>query len=503
MDEHEKNLLVEIFVSAGERESSLTGYPIAPGRILTARHGLLPDVASKARRIEVRWHEQTDPASRRWRRACVVWESEPLDAAVLMCRFPAGLRDRFGLPSDEPLDDTRRWSGAGIAAAGDQGPTATGSYDFQGRVYSAASRKTRFSLGIDDACDRHAWYEGASGMPVFIDHRLVGIAVARDPAAPTRRFEASPMRHMLADADFRRVIGHDARLARRDAALDVLTQALRATRAHALCPKLRDALGGASANPEKLAEALLDCPLEGVLGALDQTLEELPQDLAQPARETVAMILSELLPAIYDPSAMAGTAQRGAQPGAWCLDLPAGLRTAGEIIMAGLRARPAHFKPLPDRHSFPEPRDLLPSAPDEGFDSDGQALAQNLEDDLANLLGVGRIQAVESFLGRTFRPEREALVKSDRDRTAVRGMVRRELQTRATRERRSYYFLLDPAAVPAHGEAIASIKTLKEHYPELDFAMLIYAQDLDILGREEARFLPLRYLLPCLQEALP
>jgi hypothetical protein len=501
MDEQEKNLLVEIHVSAGDDDSNLTGYPIAPGHILTARHGLLAEQSPESRRIDVRWHEQADATSRHWRRACIVWDSEPLDAAVLVCRFPPRLRDCFGLPSDLPLDDTMQWSSAGITAAGDRSPSATGSYDFQGRVYSAASDKTRFSLGIDDACDRHEWYEGASGMPVFVDHRIVGIAVARDPAATTRRFEASPLRHMLADAAFRRIIGYDQRQARRDAAIGAIETLLDATTARALCLNLHSALRCASATPRTLAEALLDRPLENGLVALDTALGGIPSALAPQTRASVARILGELLPAIYDPSAIDGTVKRGGRPDVWCLDLPAGLRTAGEIIMAGLRARPAYFKPLPDRHSFPEPRDLLPSTPDEGFDGDGQAMAQNLEKDLVSLLKVGNTKVIESFIGRTFRREREALVKTEQDRATVRCMVRRELQTRAKRERRCYYFLLDRAVSQGRGVALSSLKTLKEHYPELDFAVLVHAQDLSVLDREEDRFLRLRYLLPCIQEA--
>ena len=58
MDAKEKDLLIEIHVAADDgRETNFTGYPVAPGCILTARHGLLPDVAPGAKTIELRWHE--------------------------------------------------------------------------------------------------------------------------------------------------------------------------------------------------------------------------------------------------------------------------------------------------------------------------------------------------------------------------------------------------------------------------------------------------------------
>jgi hypothetical protein len=196
-----------------------------------------------------------------------------------------------------------------------------------------------------------------------------------------------------------------------------------------------------------------------------------------------------------------GLARRASNSDAYCLELPAGLTTAGEIIMAGLRARPVYFEDLPDRHVFPQPRDRLPLAPESGFDGDGEHLADNVEADLANKLALGDSAAVESCLGRTFRPEREAKVKTDAHRAKVRSMVARELATQAERERRYYYFVLDPEVVPVHGNAAPALKALKHQYAHLDFAVLAFADDLEVLDREEARLIQLRYLLPCAKEA--
>jgi hypothetical protein len=233
MDEKEKNLLIEIHVTADDgREKNFTGYPVAPGRILTARHGLLPDVISEAKIIKVRWHElEVRDPRRDWRPAKVIWEDGPLDVALLACNFPDGLTG-YGWLSDQPPRETNppmRWASAGIAKAGDKSKTASGSFDFHGNVYSAAGNKLRFDIGVEDEALARAYWEGASGMPIFVDRRIIGVAMSCDEATEARRFKASPVRKMLRDPKFRDAIGYDAREKRRDEARG---RAAGATRRH-------------------------------------------------------------------------------------------------------------------------------------------------------------------------------------------------------------------------------------------------------------------------------
>lgn len=59
----------------------------------------------------------------------------------------------YGWLSDQPPRETNpptRWASAGIARAGDRSATASGSFDFHGNVYSAASNKLRFDIGVED-----------------------------------------------------------------------------------------------------------------------------------------------------------------------------------------------------------------------------------------------------------------------------------------------------------------------------------------------------------------
>lgn len=116
MDAKEKDLLIEIHVTTDDgREKNFTGYPVAPGRILTTRHGLFPDVVPESKTIELRWHElKAEDERRRWQPATVIWEDEALDAVLLQCDFPDGLTG-YGWLSDQPPRETNpptRWASA-------------------------------------------------------------------------------------------------------------------------------------------------------------------------------------------------------------------------------------------------------------------------------------------------------------------------------------------------------------------------------------------------------
>lgn len=66
------NLLIEVHVTCPDgREENFTGYPVARGRILTARHGLVPGDQAPGKTIEVRRHHQTGEA-RAWVTATIV-----------------------------------------------------------------------------------------------------------------------------------------------------------------------------------------------------------------------------------------------------------------------------------------------------------------------------------------------------------------------------------------------------------------------------------------------
>lgn len=498
----EYDLLVEVHVKTDDdQHENFTGYPVAPGRVLTARHGLLPEVHASKKQIEVRWHHQKG-GKRKWRKAKIEWQDEKLDAAVLSCRFPPGV-EGFGLVSDQAPRAHLLWDGTGIPRAGDKSAEASGPFSFLGKVMSAQSDAFRFQIGIDYEVSDPEWYEGASGMAVFVDHRILGIALSTGGPARARQFLASPTRLMLANEKFCKAIGRDERdkyEQRRQDAVDAVAQLLSPAHADPLRRQLARHLGVKSLEPEGLAAALIGSDLDAALLALYQALDAVGPGENDRNRTLVCGLLGQILPVRFDAGAIEGTVKRCDRPGALCLDLPAGIETVAEVIMAGVRARPAQFKDLKSRNLYPVGRDALSSPPYTGFDSDGKAFERNVDADLCNRLLDGDEDSFDTFMIREFIPEREGYRRSGMREEELQAAVADELTTRHRLRRRRYYFVLDPGIGAAQANALPALENLKSRYRLLDFAVLGNAGDGNVIRKERRRFAVLREILPSAEE---
>ena len=516
MDAKEKDLLIEIHVKANDgREKNFTGYPVAPGRILTARHGLLSDVAADAKIIKLRWHElDAQDERRRWRPATVIWEDGPLDAALLQCDFPDGLTG-YGWLSDQPPRETNpptRWASAGIARAGDKSKTASGSFDFHGNVYSAASNKLRFDIGVEDGASEAAYWTGSSGMPIFVERRIIGVAMSCDEATEARRFKASPVRLMLRDPEFRKAIGYDSwekrRKEARAALLDCLVTSgpVRAALGEALeigprdDPKDWDPKDWAGALADKLLETEIDEAIQSVY----QAQTRLGQRCRAEDRIALCEVMGLILPVRYDEGVIDCARTRCSMPEDVFLELPAGIVTVAEVIMAGIYGRPARFKPLRDRNMFPEGAYALPESPESGFDSDGAALGRNSHAHLCNKLLAGEESPFDAFMVSSFVKEATVYRADGVKEHELMGMAADELEHRATYRKCRYYFILKLSDRGAgHPPELVAVKNLKSRYPFLDFVIMGHAEDGNIIRQEQRRFRILREVLPSATENKP
>ncbi len=509
MDAKEKDLLIEIHVTANDgQQKNFTGYPVAPGRILTARHGLLPDVASETKTIELRWHEAKDE-QRRWRPATMIWEDDLLDAALLQCDFPDGLNG-YGWLSDQPPRETNpptRWASAGIARAGNKNATASGSFDFHGNVYSAASNKPRFDIGVEDEASKGAYWEGSSGMPIFVDRRIIGVAMSYLEATEARRFKASPVRLMLRDPKFRAAIGYDERERRHKEARATLLDWFIAS--GPVRTALGEALGiGLPGEPKNQANALADKLLETEIDEAIQSTFEAHKHLGQGCRTedrtALCEIMGLILPIRYDEGVIDCARARCSMPETVCLELPAGIETVAEVIMAGMYGRPARFKPLRDRDTFPEGAYALPESPESGFDSDGSAYERNVHALLCNKLLAGDETSFDTFLANTFIKEAPTYRTDGVKESELAGMVADELEDRATRHNRHFYFVFKlPGRNAERPVKMVAVENLKSRYRPLDFVVLGHAGDGSIIRQERKRFGMLREILPGTTENKP
>lgn len=511
MDAKEKDLLIEIHVTANDgRRKNFTGYPVAPGRILTARHGLLPDVVPEAKTIELRWHElDARDERRRWRPATVIWEDESLDAALLQCDFPDGFTG-YGWLSDQPPRETNpptRWASAGIARAGDRSATASGSFDFHGNVYSAASNKLRFDIGVEDEAMAVEYWEGSSGMPIFVERRIIGVAGSTGGATEARRFKASPVRLMLRDPKFRDALGYDEQERRHKEARAKLLDWLIAS------DPVRTVLGevlefGLPGDPKDQANALADKLLETEIDEAIQAVYRAQMRLGQRCRAedraALGQVMGLVLPVRYDEGVIDCARARCSMPEAVFLELPAGIETVAEVIMAGVYGRPARFKPLRDRDTFPEGADALSEPPESGFDSDGSAYERNVHAHLCNKLLAGDETSFDTFLANTFIKEASIYRADGVKESELAGMVADELEDRATRHNRHFYFVFKlPGRNAERPAKLVAVKNLKSRYRPLDFIILGHSGDGSIIRQERRRFGILREILPGATENKP
>jgi hypothetical protein len=220
-----KDLIVEIFVpiegSDGYEGCIATGYPIARDRILTARHPLYPDdgpARDPSHPIEVRW--RCPDADGDWQPVrAIAWENARWDLALLDCPLPPRVAANPGFPCESPPDDGMRWTSVGFPRVAGRRNDRREPFNMQGHVYSALTGAERFAVSEEAGPSREDAWKGASGAPVFVDWRILGVIVSVPADLSAKRLDAVPLWRVLREEPaFREQIGFDERKRRYDQA---------------------------------------------------------------------------------------------------------------------------------------------------------------------------------------------------------------------------------------------------------------------------------------------
>ncbi len=194
-----------------------TGVPVRTGLILTARHVVRPSAMQPPKkrhpnkRILVRWWYAEDPEfNKEWvmlepDEVAIVWESAKFDAALLKVRRPecAVGTSVCSLSCQHPVDGMR-WYSEGFpevyAYNNDRSPQSCG-----GTVYSKATGEDFFEITADPVEEVSDW-SGASGMPVMVDDRVLGVVLRVPKKMRGERLHAAPMWKLLQESGFREAI---------------------------------------------------------------------------------------------------------------------------------------------------------------------------------------------------------------------------------------------------------------------------------------------------------
>jgi hypothetical protein len=212
-----KSLIVQLFVPTAGNDGRIgTAYPVGPNVLLTAAH-VIGDAKGNA--VQARWWHQS--AESGWINCGeVLWDGRtqtpPVDVVLLRCEFPVPVRSEWGRVTDARPNDESQWSSEGFPFVGERW---TKPVPLRGLTHSLGDNSAHFHLSVSAGADTEEGWQGASGSPVFVNERIIGVIVTSPQHFNAKRLEAVPLFRLLANTEFRTQIGFigDAELVAREA----------------------------------------------------------------------------------------------------------------------------------------------------------------------------------------------------------------------------------------------------------------------------------------------
>ncbi len=364
------NLLVEIYVPTGPGAGLIaTGYPIGKGIILTAGHAVCPDNRDENFPIEVRWYHKQG-ALREWRTVeSILWYGgDDYDAALLKCPFSE--ETDWGVISDARPTSRDHWTSEGFARAGvrddDRRPVG-----LSGETFPMADSAQAFELGVNYATDIEENWQGASGSPVFVGRKIIGVVATCPPNFNATRLRATPAWKLLQNTDFRSKLVYDARkeiLERvRNEIVDALSSSVMTN------DTLNEQFGLGNAAPTALVDALLSLRFDKLVELITRTHRAFCDNGKATDAKVLSDLLNVVLPVVFDDGIIEDVRSRRTDTRAVIVSLPAATATAAEIIMAGVDRRATKFQ-MPSSTEEYLPRGELncgiQTPPEGGMDAD-------------------------------------------------------------------------------------------------------------------------------------
>jgi hypothetical protein len=289
---------------------------------------------------------------RQWQPARIVeWEGgDEFDVALIECEFPEEV-DRWGMLSKEKPSDTMEWCSEGFARAGKKNDGERRPVGMQGKVFSMADSATEFELGTDYEVDQDKRWKGASGSPVFVGDKIIGVIVSCPEKFDAKRLRATPLWRILQKPGFCEAIGYYERKKRLVWACRELTSILsRSTEAiQKLTIDLKIDTRLIQNQAKNLANALLNYNIDQILYTSDKIIEELSHEGKKHDMEVVRQAVNTILPTIFNNGIIESVRIQKSDLSSVTVSLPVATKTVTEIVMAGVDRRAAIFRTIFDR----------------------------------------------------------------------------------------------------------------------------------------------------------
>ncbi|MCB1821560.1 MAG: hypothetical protein KDI73_08265, partial [Candidatus Competibacteraceae bacterium] len=436
----DKSLLITIFVPTtneqgedfkGKIGECATGYPVGKDLILTAGYILKPGppyYRDERYSVRIGWHYSCpgDPAD--WTEIAnddIVWEGQgELDAALIRCRRPPDAVG-WGIVSRDRLHGGMPWISEGFprVAKYDSQPNPG---RFIGTVCSKAPNKPYFELTVETGPEDEESWKGISGMPVFVDHKILGVVGSGPPHFSVKKLYATPMWKLLEDGRFRKWVGDDKQAAhfqkirsRLIALIQSSPEAEDAIRRELL--DVADKMTGFDKEREtgNFVEHLLETDIRTAIQALRDAHRSLCEEGGDHTADILVKVSQLIVPALYDYGVVRWAGSQYGDGSAALVLLPAYTKTVAEIIMAGTDRRATRFRHREDDADQPAGELNLPQMPECGIDADNAEVRTALQRYLNKKFNLGECdtfrRALDDYLLATFpRRTRGGLEMEDR-----------------------------------------------------------------------------------------
>lgn len=518
----DKSLLIAVFVPTtnergedfkGEIGERATGYPVGKDLILTARHVLHPKPPNRRDSrypVAIRWHCFRSGDDVDWIDISdddIVWESQgELDAALIRCPRRPPDAVGWGIVSHERPRDGTQWISEGFPRAAKYGNRRNPS-SFIGKTCSKAPNEPYFELTVDAAPEDEEGWKGVSGMPVFVDHKILGVVRSVPPNFSAKKLHATPAWKLREDDAFRRWIGDDKQAAhfkktrsklvelfrRSPDAIDAIQREL---------PDIADKMIGLDKGrkADDLVEHLLNTDIRTAIQALRDAHRSFCEDDGGGERNRcdadMLVALSQLIvPALYDYGVVRWVGSQHGDGSAALVLLPTCTKTVAEIIMAGADGRATRFRHREDEDDQPEGELNLPRMPESGIDDDNVEARTALQRHLNKKFNLGECdafrRAVDDYLLATF-PRRARGGSEMKDRIKFTADL---LESKRRDSGQTFYMIFDlPNDVEGQNAMRAMVASLKRDYSALAFLCL---DDSSEREREEMKLVdPFCRMLP-------
>lgn len=505
--------LIEIFVPGTDDQpgSIGTGYPVAPDRIITARHVLTDQQGQVSPRIQVRWYYAPEtssalgpPTLRRWIDVDVgtlAFEDNQLDIAVVAFEFPDGLRD-WSVLSEGFIAKRTAWLSEGFIEAGKR-EQRRNAEAFSGTVendreYPAGTMmlnvtappqfaSTRDKDADEDHQSESLW-RGGSGSPVMANGALAGVITSCPHDYGAARLRAVPIATLLEKKEFREAVKFDDQKRWREEikydAEQIILVAMRLC--DALTRQIR--VGNVANLPAQKAKdvvaGLLNLRIGEFLQLMDTVHESLIDRRFREDSETLLRLTHLLMPGLRGIAgqhvyASDGDAGLRNWTSARMLTLPTACPTVAEVLMANRESRQARFKAAGKRADYPEGEYKL----------DDRKLPTGIEGGINPSLESDVAAAID-FLKRGCE-----LISSDDLRDPHTDeyyiqLLKNELESRRKKKKSCYFAIRIPSADGELKRVEDLIRRLKELFPAITFIRL--AENEDLLLSERDLYRPLR-----------